>query len=401
MRAWRRGVKSVFRHRGRTVVVVLLLGLSAGMFGIMTQVGAATHARVETLRARVRNLIEVSPAGSVAFEEGTELFPEEIVQAVQRIPHIARVDRYLISRVVDRTKTPSVALFTGLVPGSAVRLAGMAGAAVINPPLVAGRSLRPEDAGKNVALVGRVFARLNRVDLAVLKAGRTVRITVQGPGLPATDLEVVGIYASGSVFGDNQVFLPLDSAQRLFSKQGELSLLLVTVDRVESVERVAQAIKTALGKRADVVAPEGLVRQVAGAFAGIEANSRLGAALSAFLGAVVVLLTLHLVIHERTPEIGMLKAIGASDRHIAQQFAAEVLTLAALGGLVGLTFAALGGLGVARLLLKAGELVTGGMAVSLASRVLVAVIVVAATGSLYPLLQAIRMEPVEAMRHQG
>lgn len=401
MRAWRRGVKNIYRNWGRTLVVMLLLGLSAGMFAVMTQVGAATEARVEALRARVQNLIEVSPAGSVAFEEGTELFPEEIVQAFQGIPHIARLDRYLISRVVDRSKTPSVALFTGMVPGSAVRLAGMVGAAVVNPPLIGGRGLRPEDAGKSVALVGQVFARLAGVDMPAFKAAGTARVTVQGPGLPATDLEVVGIFASGSVFGDNQVFLPLDTAQRLFSKQGELSLLLITVDRVENVEGVARAIKATLGERADVVAAEGLVRSVAGAFAGIQANSRLGAALSAFLGVVVVFFILHLVIHERTQEIGMLKAIGASDGRIAQQFTAEVLALAVLGGLVGLAFAAFGGPAIARLLLKAGEVAPGGVTFGLVTRVLTGVILVAVIGSLYPFLRAIRMGPVEAMRQQG
>jgi len=401
MRAWRRGVKNIYRNRGRTVVVVLLLGLSAGMFAVMTQVGAATEARVEALRARVQNLIEVSPAGSVAFEEGTELFPEEIVQTFHGIPHIARLDRYLISRVIDRGKTPSVALFTGMVPGSAVRLAGMVGAAVVNPPLIAGRGFRPDDTGKSVALVGQVFARLAGVDLAAFKAEGTARVAVQGPGLPATDLEIVGVFASGSVFGDNQVFLPLDTAQRLFSKQGELSLLLITVDRVENVEGVARAIKATLSERADVVAAEGLVRQVAGAFAGIQANSRLGAALSAFLGVVVVLFTLHLVIHERTQEIGMLKAIGASDGRLAQQFAAEVLALAVLGGLVGLAFAALGGPTIARLLLRAGELAAGRVTFALVTRVLAGVILVAMIGSLYPFFQALRMGPVEAMRHQG
>lgn len=97
----------------------------------------------------------------------------------------------------------------------------------------------------------------------------------------------------------------------------------------------------------------------------------------------------------------MLKAIGASDGRIAQQFTAEVLALAVLGGLVGLAFAAFGGPAIARLLLKAGEVAPARVTFGLVTRVLTGVILVAVTGSLYPFLRAIRMEPVEAMRQQG
>jgi len=394
MRALWRGWGNLFRNRGRAAAAVLLLGLSVGIFAAMAQIGALTSARVRTLRAQVQTFIEVSPAGSAAFEEAVELFSETIVDQVREIPQITRTDRYLIIRVVDLRKKPTIAFFTGMAPDAPMRLAG---SSVLNPPLIAGRRLQPQDAGKPVAVVGQVYARQAGVDIDAMKAGRRVDLTLS-EGLHPTILEVVGIFSSGSVFGDNQVILPLRTAQQIFGKVGRVSLLLVKVDRVENVEGVVRALRTTLGERADVVSPEGIVRLAAQSLGGIQANSRFGAVLAGFIGMVVVIFTMVLVVGERTREIGMFKAIGASDSVVVQLLLAEVAALAGLGGVVGLTIAAGIGPFVASLLLGATEAATI-FSPNLALYVLVAVLLFAVAGALYPIVRALRMDPAQAMRH--
>lgn len=396
MRMLRRGWRNLFRNRGRTGAAVLLLGLSVGIFATMAQVGALTSARLRTLRAQVQTFIEVSPAGSAAFEEAVELFPEAIVDQVRGIPQITRVDLYLITRVVDLRKQPTIAFFTGMAPDAPMRLAG---SSVLNPPLIAGRGLQPQDAGKPVAVVGPVYARQAGVDIDALKAGRRVHLTL-AEGLNPTTLEVVGIFSSGSVFGDNQVIIPLRTAQRIFRKAGQVSLLLVKVDRVENVEGVTRALRATLGKRADVVSPEGIVKLAAQSLGSIQSNSRFGAVLAGFMGMVVVVFTMVLVVGERTREIGMFKAIGASDSLVIQLLLAEVTALAGLGGIVGLAIAAGIGPFIAPVVLGATEAASL-LAPTLVLFVLIAALVFAAIGALYPLVRALRMDPTQAMRHQA
>jgi putative ABC transport system permease protein len=397
MRTLRRSWKNVFRNPGRTTAILLLLGLSVAMFATMLQAGAATSAQVAALSAQVETLIEVSPSGSSVFEEGIDLFADTVVDEMGDIPNIVKLDRYLITRLVDLSRNPTIAFFTGAAPDAPIRLAG---SSVVDPPLIAGRTLAANDVGQKVALIGQVFAAQEGIAVTAVEQNQRPRFTITPPGLPLTEIEVIGIFESGTVFGDNQVILPLDTAQQVFELPGQISLLLVTADSVENVTTVAAALREVMGDRADVLASEELVQLAAQSFSSIQATSRFGAALSAFLGGVVVVFSMILVIGERTSEIGMIKAIGASDGQVAGGLLAEVALLAGLGGLVGLALAALAGPIITNLILDSADVAVSGFSLALVGNVLGAVLLLALLGSLYPLIKTLRMEPAEAMRHQ-
>jgi len=108
-----------------------------------------------------------------------------------------------------------------------------------------------------------------------------------------------------------------------------------------------------------------------------------------------VIAIMMISVTERTREIGVRKALGATRREILWQFLVEAATLTLVGGIVGM----IGG-GLVALLLAVATPIPAH--VPLAS-VISALIVAALTGvlfGLYPANKASRLDPVEALRYE-
>jgi putative ABC transport system permease protein len=119
------------------------------------------------------------------------------------------------------------------------------------------------------------------------------------------------------------------------------------------------------------------------------------AAVSLLVGGIGIMNILLVSVTERTREIGVRMAIGAKPRNILAQFLVEALTLAVMGGLIGI------GLGI---------LVAERLAASFQWPLLIrGDIIVLAVGfsaaigigfGLYPAWKASRLDPIEALRYE-
>ncbi|MCL4405480.1 MAG: ABC transporter permease [Patescibacteria group bacterium] len=124
------------------------------------------------------------------------------------------------------------------------------------------------------------------------------------------------------------------------------------------------------------------------------------ASISLVVGGIGIMNIMLVSITERTKEIGLRKAVGATDRDILQQFLVEAIALTLVGGLVGIAAGALF-TGLAYLILT--HVVTGWVFDLPLSAVLLAVGVSTAIGlafGIYPARQAARKSPIEALRYE-
>lgn len=395
MGAIARGAANLFRSRSRTFATVTLFALVLSLFVLLVQAALAARNQVATLEARVRTLIELREAGAFGTggfggdkPVGEEAFTVHTLEKVQRIPsakHLARIDEYVYKPLIDSSRRNAYAMIIGLRPGAALRAIGEVD--YENAKIIAGRALRSGDEHASVAVVGRLFAeqRLG-IDNPLATSPDERKLVLDG-----RDFQLAGIYSTGNDFGDNHVFLPIEAFRATFRPGDKLSKIFVTVDSVAHVEQVVKELKGI--EEADVVTTPEAVSTARTTLAGLSLATALGAGLLFGVAATLIVFVMVLAVRERHAEIGTLKALGASDREIVAQFVAESVTLCALGGL-----------GALLLLAPLAWVLTRALALPLAlnawtaASILIAATLFAALGCLYPVRQALRLSPVEALR---
>ena len=238
--------------------------------------------------------------------------------------------------------------------------------------------------------------------------GETVRIN----GVP---FQIVGVMEEkGGTFTDQDdaIFVPLTTAQiRLFSARtasGEYRVSFILVEAVseDRMEAAAEEIRTVLRERHDIAFEDEDDFTVLSQADLIQTFGQITGVLTIFLGAIagisllvggIGIMNIMLVsVTERTREIGLRKAVGARRRDILWQFLIEAVTLAVVGGLIGIGIGTLGAQIVSSLIEDFRSVVTP-QAVLLATTV--SALVGLASG-LYPAWRASRLNPIDALRYE-
>jgi ABC-type antimicrobial peptide transport system permease subunit len=415
------GLRNLFRNTTRLVVVALLIALPCLLLLIMQAVGSAVERQTDILQQHVNNTLQLRARGSMGHVNmvGNEaILPQEALEKVKGIALVTQVEPYLLA--MTPTESHNFAMVIGVNPGDSKRLEshGEAG----NPKIITGRDLTDADRGQRVAIIGQGFAKWagitpENLDQATLTLDltRTHPVIFALPRPPAT-LTIVGIYASGYVFGDMQLFMPLDTFRAIYGVPQGISWLFVRADAADHVPQVEQQLRTLLGDAADIIAPTNVAEFQQTTTRAVLRLSTSGIVLSAALMVLVVFFVMLLVVRERAWEIGTFKALGASNGGIVASFLTEAVALCAVGALLStLLFSVWGGrmaqrafgLGVAPFL-PAEYKDTLGNALTLASAIspdtfgLLAIvcIAVACVGSAWGVRQIVRLSPMEAIRHE-
>jgi putative ABC transport system permease protein len=220
--------------------------------------------------------------------------------------------------------------------------------------------------------------------------------------------EVVGVYADikgsflNSLAGSSTVIVPYTTFYKDFAP-GPMDFLAVwpsdPLGGDESGHRSVEALQHIHGARATYT-----IQNVAEQLQTFEnVLSIVGTGLSA-IGAVALvvagigIMNIMLVsVTERTREIGIRKAIGASRNDIALQFLMESVLLSLAGGAIGMGLGLVTTIGAAELLSKQiGEMLIPYLLI--VSIALTFSILVGTVFGTYPALRAARMDPIEALR---
>ncbi|MFP5332097.1 MAG: ABC transporter permease [Acidimicrobiia bacterium] len=231
------------------------------------------------------------------------------------------------------------------------------------------------------------------------------RLVVVGLGAP-TEVEVSGIVTfaeSPSAGGVITVFSTVELGQQLFGLEGRYSTLEVVAG--EDTALVAQRIEDVLGPGFEAIGADDLARQQVEGFQDaigfIRTFVLVFAGVALFVGTFVISNIFRVTIAQRTRELAVLRAIGATAGQIRNLMLAEAAVISVLASAIG----AVGGVGLASLIrtafdaaaipLPPGPLQVSSNAIALG---LATGIAVTAAAAVIPALKAARVSPIEAMR---
>jgi putative ABC transport system permease protein len=233
--------------------------------------------------------------------------------------------------------------------------------------------------------------------------GRNIRVA-------SVSCEVIGVLeAKGqSGFGmdqDDTILMPIRTFQRRLAGSSEIGRIMVAAEHGGETTKVQRAIELLLRERRNITPGKEDdfsvldMRQIAQAMAGtttlLTGLLAAVAAVSLLVGGIGIMNIMLVSVTERTREIGIRLAIGASRRQVLSQFLVEAIMLSILGGVTGIGL----GLGLALL-------VTGALQVPFVldpATVLLAFAFSALVGVCFgylPARQAAQLNPIEALRHE-
>jgi len=389
--------REIRRHKMRSALTTLGIVIGVGSVVALVTVGEASSAKVRAdMAAMGNNLLQVFPGSARRGPVRTlaRPFQEEDALAIRR-------------------EVGSLALVAPLATHSGVAVAGNSNHFTnvwgTTEDYVEARGFR---IGR-----GRVF-RDSEQGVAVCVLGNTVRDKLFGDRDPigesvrigSLSCQVIGtLQAKGAnAWGSDQddfILMPLRTVQRRLKGSRDVNSILVSVSRESAIPRVKSQIESLMrerrkirpGQEADFFVHD--MKEVAEAMQEVTGTmtALLGtiAAVSLLVGGIGIMNIMLVSVTERTREIGIRMAIGATAGEVLLQFLMEAVVLSLLGGLGGVLFGLAASLGMSAAL--------GLPPVFVPWIIGVAFVFAAAVGiffGFFPARKAAMLHPIEALRHE-
>lgn len=428
----RRSLRSLMRSPLRTGGVVVILAVSMGLALTMLTVHGASQNQLESIGTEIGTEIQVRPAGAYGMMGGGEPLDEEDVDTLADIVNVVSVQK------TTQTQYSGDSLESPIEAGTLGRRGGPPGGegqdstmtmgvmvmgfdpAIEDPVLtgdatfaiVEGRYFTVDEIDADMAVLGEDLAEENGLEIGSV-------VDMEG-----VSVEVIGIFDTGQVFGDAMLIMPIDTVQRVFDLEGVTSATVV-VDDVDNVESVAEAIREVFDEdTADIVTASDMYGRINESVVNAGETSRIGMIASFVVAAVVILFSVVLMVRQRVREIGVLKAIGASNWRIGLQFSMETLAMTVGSAVIGALIAYPLAQRVANLLVDTSTSATvggfqrpagglfGGGAVTSVAGIDVAVspeiflyalgvaVLLAIAASIFPTWYISRVRPAEVLRNE-
>lgn len=327
-------INEIYHQRRRTVAAVVGLSIGIALLIILNAVSAAYRQAAHVPLKEIGADVTVQRSGDVPKELTGSVFPcsavtirDKEVKRVEQLPGVRGTGRAVLLWVFDPTRAWTV---LGIEQQNPI------GPAVLRASVTEGRFLEP---GAIEALVEAAYARQFGI-----KVGDT--ISVSGRTYPVVGLIDASRAAKIAVAN---VYLPLAEAQALAASsalvqsvspfdQSDVNLLFIKADQ-EKIAALTPSLRDIFGKKATIGTPDSFLKVLGSLFA-LSDKFTLAASLIAVIVAVLIAFkTMAGNIAERAREIGVMKAVGWTDRNVVMQLFSESVIQCLMAGILGLLIA--------------------------------------------------------------
>jgi len=213
-------------------------------------------------------------------------------------------------------------------------------------------------------------------------------------------LTVVGIFERTGTQDDGIIFLPIKTTQQIFSLPNKLTGVGIKLKDIRQIGAFEEDLYNEPGIQIISMA------QVKGTILNLISSARVMASsvavIAVFIAVIGVVNTILMSVFERTREIGVMKAIGASALDVFKLIWTETILVCAVGGILGGVFALLGSGLVENIIKRILPYAPSGPLVlikpSLLLAAIIGAIILGVISGIYPSWRASAMRPVEAIR---
>ncbi|QLE72373.1 FtsX-like permease family protein [Streptomyces rectiverticillatus] len=395
---FRTALRNVLAHKARLLMTVLAVMLGvAFVSGTLVFTSTISDAYQKSSQ---KGYDKVDVAIQPRHKEGEDRNPGET----------PRLTQGLLDRAAE---VPGAASATGSVNGFAAIAdkhgkligEGFSSSGANYYPGPGGKDARyPMKDGRAPQASGEIALDAKTAERAGYKVGDTVRISVDGPVLSQ---RITGIFTTddGAVSaGGSLALFDTPTAQKLYGKPGEFSQIDVKAAAGTSQAALKSSIDKVLPKDAESVTGKKLAddeaKIIAQGMDGMRTSLLVFAGIALFVGIFIIANTFTMLVAQRTKELALMRAVGASRRQITRSVLIEAFVVGAVAGLAGLVAGIGIGAGLRSLISSTGSSIPDGPLVIAPSTVLVSLcvgIVVTMLAAWLPGRRAAKIPPVAAM----
>ena len=362
-------LKNPFRRR--TSAILAIVGIAIGIV-VIVALGGITDGLVNTFEDTIH-------AGGADFsisgkETGDSAYGTNTIDAnwTEKIANVSGVEEaYPIYVVLTSVGDDYMNTLIGIDPE---------GANLADISMKEGRLFKDNE---SEAILGEIYADDNDY-----KVGDTIKIDGE-------EFEIVGIYETGDQNMAGGVFTSISKVGELMDDEDSISNIYVKVKKGEDPQVVADRIDEKYGDDIATITSVMEMQQMGDMLNMLQASTWAISLLAIVVGGLGIINTMLMSVFERTREIGVLKAVGWSDRKILTMIVGESLVItivsAIIGSVIGFLACTLLGpqMGISPLFTPKIFIQAFGIA-----------IIVGIIGGLYPAIKAVKLPPTEALRYE-
>lgn len=379
-------LRNLFGSRSRFVLTLTGITMGITALVVMMSLGTGLRSQIDKQATDLGANLIITPKGWCAYEQvkvlaGNQLPDAILAEDLDKIDAIEGIDTtpYL---------TVGSAIDNEPVPVTGVRLPELV--EVKKWTVAEGASPK---AGEYAILAGSALA--DSFDLSI---GDTL-------SLRGSEFTVSGVLEQTGTADDGVLFIPLDVAQIVYETDGRISYVAVKVDDLEKIDLYAQKISDAANVA--VISDRQLLQSVLSVVDTVGTTLRIIAAVAVLTAAFGIVNTMLMATFERRREIGILKALGSSNRRIFSIFMFEAGAYGLIGGVVGLLVGSVASLLITPYIAQNEFTAFIGSAsveavppIADMALILIGAVAISVIAGVYPAWRAARLTPVEAISYE-